>query len=156
MGMIAVMIAAPMSTKAVGVAGNHDDFGRDKDKHKLMSEPNIHLLDGEVVELDGIRFGGVGYIIGNPARRGRRSEEDQLAKISQVLDQKPDVLLLHEGPSGDDSQRGNDLIRSLVLESETPMTICGHCHWDRPLSTSPRGKQLLNVDARAVLLVPGT
>jgi Icc-related predicted phosphoesterase len=136
----------------VGVAGNHDDFGDDKRLFKLTSEPNVHLLDGDVVELDGVRFGGVGYIMGNPRKAGRRSDEDQLERIELVLSDEPDVLILHEGPNGDRDQMGNMAIRSCIEASCTPLTVCGHKHWDEPIAEY-EAHRVLNVDARAVLLV---
>ncbi|MBA2538397.1 MAG: hypothetical protein H0V17_02075, partial [Deltaproteobacteria bacterium] len=44
-----------------GVAGNHDDVGG---VPKLGD--GVHLLDGNVTVVDGLRIGGVGGIIGNP------------------------------------------------------------------------------------------
>lgn len=49
----------------VGVAGNHDDVSG-----IAGLAPNVHLLDGNVVELDEVRIGGVGGIIGNKASSG--------------------------------------------------------------------------------------
>jgi Icc-related predicted phosphoesterase len=130
-----------------GVAGNHDDVSN---VGKLGDR--VHLLDGSLVELDGLRIGGVGGIIGNPRKPGRRSEVDQLRTIEQVLDQAPDLLVLHEGPHGDDGQRGNNSIRGMIETGAVGLTICGHDHWRSPLARHAAG-QILNVDARAVVLV---
>lgn len=131
----------------VGVAGNHDDTSQ------VEAAPHVHLLDCEQRALDGLRFGGVGLIAGNPAKRGRRDEDEQLARIELSAD-GVDVLVLHEGPAGDGAhQRGHPRIRRVVEDARVPLTICGHDGWDPPLARLPRG-QILNVDARVVILVP--
>jgi Icc-related predicted phosphoesterase len=131
-----------------GVAGNHDDVGR------VEPAAHVHLLDGARVDLDGLRIGGVGLIAGNPGKRGRRAEDDQLARIEEVVAGGVDVLLVHEGPAGDadaGGQPGHATIRELVEAYEVPLTVCGHAHWEPALARHPRG-QILNVDARVVVL----
>lgn len=131
-----------------GVAGNHDD----------VEDVEVgHVLDGDVVRLDGIAIGGVGGVIGNPNKPGRRREEDHLAMIGRVLDREPAILVLHEGPHGDDHQTGHAEMRALVeAHPAPPFVVCGHRHWAVPLAAHDRG-QILNVDARAVVLTaPGS
>jgi Icc protein len=131
-----------------GVAGNHDD---------VSSVPavgdHVHLLDGNVVELDGIRIGGVGGIIGNPAKKGRRSEDDFLRLVERATDAGLDILVLHEGPNGGDDQRGNSSIRETVEAGAVGLTVCGHDHWAVPLAEHAERGQILNVDTRVVVLV---
>jgi Icc protein len=129
----------------VGVAGNHDDMTA------ISPLSNLHVLDGETAELDGIRFGGVGGIIGNPDKKMRRSSEAYLALVDRVIDAGIDVLLLHEGPHGDDDQFGNADIRATIEAGGVGFTVCGHRHWDEPLASYETG-QFLNVDARCVVL----
>ena len=44
----------------VGIPGNHDRFGANiAPPDEFLAEPGIHYLDRGVVELDGIRIGGV-------------------------------------------------------------------------------------------------
>lgn len=57
-----------------GVAGNHDTFGTPREQERLLRQPNAHLLDGEVRELDGLRVGGVGLISGASEKHGRREK----------------------------------------------------------------------------------
>jgi len=57
-----------------------------------------HLLDGTTIDLDGVRIAGVGGIVGNVAKPGRRDEETFLSMIERVLESAPDVLVLYEGP----------------------------------------------------------
>jgi len=130
-----------------GVAGNHDDVSG---VAKLGAR--VHLLDGELAEPDGLRIGGVGGIIGNPRKPGRRSEADQLRAIDRAIGHDLDILVLHEGPHGGDKQPGNDAIRQAIEAGAVGLTICGHDHWRVPLAAHPYG-QILNVDARVVVLV---
>ncbi|MBA3502250.1 MAG: metallophosphoesterase [Myxococcota bacterium] len=129
-----------------GVAGNHDDT------RGIDNLDRCHLLDGDVVDLDGLRIGGVGGIISGKQKPGRRSEDDQLALVTRVLDANIDVLVLHEGPHGGDHQPGNDVLRATIDATTVPLVICGHDHWRTPLAErEPRG-QILNVDTRVVVL----
>jgi len=128
-----------------GVAGNHDDVS------DVRRDERVVVLDTEDVTLDGLRIGGVGLIAGNPAKTGRRGEDDQLERIELVVSAGLDMLLLHEGPRGDDGQPGHPLIRSLVERYRVPLTICGHVHWAEPVAHHTRG-QILNVDTRVVVL----
>ncbi|MBK9035686.1 MAG: metallophosphoesterase [Myxococcales bacterium] len=130
-----------------GVAGNHDDVST------VRRAPHVHVLDTDLIDRGGLRIGGVGLIAGNPAKRGRRAEDDQLERIEVIATSDLDLLLLHEGPGGDDDQPGHPLIRAVVERARVPLTICGHVHWDRPLARHTGG-QILNVDTRVLVLVP--
>ncbi|HLL22506.1 MAG TPA: metallophosphoesterase [Kofleriaceae bacterium] len=132
-----------------GVAGNHDDT------RGVDAIEGAHLLDGDVVELDGLRIAGVGGIIGAKQKRGRRAEDAQLALVTRVLDAGADILVLHEGPCGGEGQPGNDLIRSTIDAAGLAFAICGHDHWRAPLAKTEHG-QILNVDTRVVVLRRGT
>ncbi|HEY6729157.1 MAG TPA: metallophosphoesterase [Polyangiaceae bacterium] len=135
-----------------GVAGNHDLFGSERDRRRFTAQPNVHLLDGTAVLLGQTRVGGVGYIIGDPAKPGRRHREDYLAALELVLEHRPELLVLHSGPSGDRTQRGAAEIRQVLVEAPPLLVICGHTAWDDPLHELANGSQILNVHARAVLL----
>ena len=130
-----------------GVAGNHDD---------VSSVPEIgdsaYLLDGEVTVIDSLRIGGVAGIAGAKQKPGRRPEEVQLAHLQRVIASHPDIVVLHEGPSGGDHQPGHPAIRAMIEDNEVAFTICGHDHWKQPLAEYAHG-QILNVDARVVVLV---
>lgn len=133
-----------------GVAGNHDDASR-----VAAIGDTVHLLDGDVCEVDGIRIGGVGGIIGNKDKAMRRAEDDFLRLVDRVIDARVDILVLHEGPHGDTvaHQRGNAAIRDTIDAGEVGLTICGHDHWDLALAHTPDGRQILNVDTRVVVLL---
>ena len=134
-----------------GVAGNHDDVTGVAEL--AARDERVHLLDGDVAEVDGIRIGGVGGIIGSKQKPGRRVEEVQLGLIERAIDAELDVLVLHEGPGGaeEDGQRGNRTIRELIEAGGVGLTICGHDHWRVALAAHAHG-QILNVDTRVVVM----
>ena len=130
-----------------GVAGNHDDIAA------VECSDRARLLDTDVVALGGLRIGGVGRIAGNPAKHGRRAEDEQLARIALVAGEGVDLLVLHEGPGGaEDGQAGHPGIRAVLDRHPVPLTVCGHLHWPSPLSRDRSGCQILNVDARVIVL----
>lgn len=135
-----------------GVAGNHDLFGRPQEADRFAREPGVHLLDGRGVALDGLKVAGVGGICGSSSKPNRRAPEAFVAAVRQCLAARPHVLVLHEGPDGGaPGLRGNAELRAAV-DGGRPLVICGHVHWDRPLATLPGGTQVLNADARVVVL----
>ncbi len=137
----------------VGVAGNHDTFGSARDLERFKRQPGVSLLDGEVVEVDGLRVGGVGGIIGRPDKPGRREEEAHLGMIREVLRAEPEVLVLHAGPDVPGTRvKGSASIREVLERREDVLVVCGHAHWEEPLAVLHGGTQVLNVDSRAVLL----
>lgn len=129
-----------------GVGGNHDDISG-----VAALGGNVHLLDGSVAAVGSLRIGGVGGIIGNPGKKARRAEDEQLAHVDRAIDAGLDVLVLHQGPHGADGQRGHDGLRATVEAGAVALTICGHVHWRSPLAHHDEG-QILNVDARVVVL----
>ncbi len=135
-----------------GVAGNHDTFGADQEARPSFSSWQ-HYLDGESVELGGFRFGGVGGVIGNPAKIHRRTEDDYLSCIDRVLENSVDVLVLHDGPDGNiKGQRGVASVRELLRKAPPCLVVRGHAHWDEPFAEFSGGLQVLNVDARVVVM----
>src|SRR5207237_9699480 len=91
----------------VGVRGNHDSF----EEPESAAAAGMHLLDGSSVTLDGIRLGGVGGVIGNPSKPRMRSEERFMELIRSATGSGIDILVLHEGPEGDDEHaRGSRAI----------------------------------------------
>lgn len=136
----------------VGVAGNHDLFGSERDLRRFTAQPGVHLLDGDSVVVGQTRIGGVGYIIGDPKKPGRRDLDDYMAALDLVLEQRPEVLVLHSGPPGDRAQRGVAEIRERLLKAPPLLVICGHTDWDYPLYELANGSQILNAHARAVLI----
>lgn len=136
-----------------GVAGNHDTFGGAREEARFRRQPGVYLLDGEVVDLEGLRVGGVGGIIGRPDKLGRREETEHLRMMGEVLRAGPELLVLHAGPDVPGSRvRGSASIREVLEGQEGVLVVCGHAHWEEPLAMLAGGTQVLNVDSRAVLL----
>lgn len=135
-----------------GVAGNHDTFG-DQPNRRPRFPRRMYYLDGEVLEICGLRIAGIGGIIGSTEKPNRRSEEDYLATVKSLLERRPELLLMHEGPDGlQSAQRGLPRIREILMPSDLNLVIRGHAHWDDPFVEFANGLQVLNVDARVVVL----
>lgn len=135
----------------VGVEGNHDIFDAPAAREAVRAMPNVHLLDGDVCTVDGLTIGGVGLILANKRKPGRRPMDEFEAKLHGVLRQNPALLVLHEGPDGGPQQMGSADVRRWLWPHPGPLVVCGHRHWHDPLYT--RGpRQVLNTDHRAVLL----
>jgi hypothetical protein len=143
-----------------GVLGNHDQFGTLRERRSLEAHAAVRLLEGSVTQVDGLCLGGVGEIVGDPRKAGRKSADDFTAALELVLEVQPDILVLHEGPPGGADQPGNSdiaaTLRARLDSSRTPwsgVVVCGHSHWEEPLAELRGGVQVLNVDARVVVLV---
>ena len=135
-----------------GVPGNHDTFGAPPQRPPRLPA-RMHFLDGDVAKVGNLHIAGMGGIIGHASRPNRRSEEDYLATLHRLLQTLPNVLLMHEGPDGlEPGQRGQSRVREILLDSRMRLVICGHTHWDRPFVDFECGLQVLNVDARVVVL----
>lgn len=135
-----------------GIPGNHDTFGEPPQRRPRFPS-HMHFLDGDATEVNGLRIAGLGGIIGKATRPNRRSEDDYLATLRRLLHLRPDVLLMHEGPDGPDpGQRGLSQVREMLLETGTGLVIRGHAHWPQPFAEFESGLQVLNVDARVVVL----
>ncbi len=136
-----------------GVAGNHDLFGEyDKPPAWLVNLGKAHYLDGYRANRPNLKMGGVGGIIGNPSKPQRKTETHYLNQLENLLFQSLDVVILHDGPNGDSRQGGTVRIREILEEFPPVFVIRGHCHWRNPLATLNNGTQVLNVDARLVIL----
>lgn len=128
-----------------GVLGNHDRL-----KEAISGTT---LLDGQIIEMDGLRIGGVGGIVGKASRLLRRDLKSYLETLGQVLSGQPDVVVLHESPAGDFLDlRGNPHIAELLRQSAPTLVVCGHCRWPHPLTELANGTQILNVDSRLCIL----
>lgn len=127
----------------VGVLGNHDRLANSSERPEV--------IDGSILEWNGLNVGGVGGIIGDSKRDMRRGAEGFEKILKPVLAKRPDILLLHQGPSGDESQRGSPGIDAMLPTGRSMLVVCGHCHWPTPLAQ--RGQlQVMNVDARVIVV----
>ena len=60
---------------------------------------------------------------------------------------------MHDGPRGTQPrQQGSARVRDLITESQVSLVVRGHSHWDEPFIQYENGTQVLNVDARVVVL----
>ena len=141
-----------------GVLGNHDSMGAGRELPVDLQ--HAHLLDGNVVDLDGLSVGGVSGIVGKLSRPNRKDGGTLISLLDRVVSQNPQVALLHESPSCFGGRRGNNAIREyLELAGEiygeaVPVVLSGHTHWRDPLVTLSGGVQVLNVDRRVFILKP--
>lgn len=139
-----------------GVAGNHDSFGDcHADFEAFKQTTNIYFLDGTIERIDDLNIAGISGLISTKQKPFRHPPKIYRQLIRALLDRSPDILILHEGPSFAELKlRGNDTIRAELDKYPSVLTICGHCHWRQPLVDVPQGGQVLNVDGRAVILIP--
>ncbi len=136
----------------VGVEGNHDRFGTERDRAALMKHPSIHLLDHDVVQFDTVRIGGVSGIMGDPKKPGRRDEAEFLSALKLVQERNPQILILHQGPRGAADQWGDEQVTQRLTPASNLLTVCGHVHWKTPLAALNLTHQVINVDSRVVVL----
>jgi Icc protein len=137
-----------ISRWVAGVAGNHDLLGP-----CAYRDANAHLLDGSTVTVDGIRIGGLSGIVSSTEGLWHRRESDYKTALSSLMEQRCDVLVLHDGPNvAGTNLPGWPSIRR-VLESAAPaMLVRGHDHWPNPVAELANGTQVLNVEGRVVVL----
>ena len=138
-----------------GVAGNHDDFGTFHEKLEFkLKEQDIYFLEKENVEVDQLKVGGVSGIIGTKKRTNRVPESDFLDYILDSLMKKPDILLLHHGPSYEEKDLwGSPEVREVLEMSKRPVLVCsGHCHWSKHLVELKNKTQVLNADGKVFIL----
>lgn len=132
----------------VGVAGNHDTFGLSKG-----SKRNSYFLDDERIELAGFHIAGLSGVIGNPGKNFRRSEEDYLEAVRNLLSKPTDIMVMHDGPDAPVSgYRGIEEVRTIVESKRPKLVVRGHSHWPTPLVELKNDVQVLNVDATVVVL----
>lgn len=138
----------------VGVAGNHDDFGSQKELEGFKREENTHYLHGQIKEIDKIKVGGISGIMGQTDKPNRVEESEFLAMLKKMLLKQPSMVLLHQGPNDSDGNReGSDEIRNILEASPPNLIFCGHTHWNKPLATLENEAQIVNLDGRVVLLM---
>jgi hypothetical protein len=139
----------------VGVLGNHDQYEHERPSGEQSSTPSacrVALLDGDTVEMDGLRLGGVGGILGDSSRPRRKSESRFVELLEGVLRQQPDIVILHEPPEVPEGGcLGKPAVRDSLLRNPPTLLVCGHCHWPTPLQALPNGTQVCNVDSRLIV-----
>ena len=139
-----------IAPQVIGVHGNHDTLANPE-----ALPGNVRVLDGQIAQLDGLVVGGVSGIVGNPQRNQRRTEDDFLAVMESVTAKNPDCLLLHQGPDDPDrgGRRGDPGIALSLITGFGGLTVFGHTRWDWPWLMPLGAGQVLNVDARVVVVL---
>ena len=134
----------------VGVGGNHDTFG---EQTQSFTRVNAFFLDGDRKQIDGLKIAGISGVIGNPKKNFRRTHDDFLFTLDDLIASQTDVLVMHDGPSGRQTGcRGIDGLIEIVETRRPSMVIRGHCHWPTPWVEVGNGVQILNVDQTVVVL----
>jgi Icc-related predicted phosphoesterase len=138
----------------LGVAGNHDTFGSQHSHRPNWRGPYVHMMDGDRVNLDGLKVAGLSGVIGNPRKNFRRTQDDYLESLELLLSEPTDIALMHEGPHAPDKHcRGVIEITDIVERTRPALVVRGHKHWPKPLVELECGVQILNVEATVVILV---
>jgi 3',5'-cyclic-AMP phosphodiesterase len=138
----------------VGVGGNHDCFGNTLEEVKVFkNQQGIYYLDDDITCIDGLSIAGISGIIGNKTKTFRRQQNQFITAIHQLIKKLPDILILHEGPNNPEAKlKGNESIRAEILTGNDLLVICGHSHWEVPITALSSSVQVLNVDNRVVVL----
>ena len=136
-----------------GVAGNHDTFGDDANAAPRFHSRKIYYLDNNRVNIGGLKIAGLGGIIGSPRRARRRSEEDYCRALKSLLESQTDILVMHDGPDAPSHGfRGSTTVREVIEFLRPKLVVRGHAHWKEPFAELDGGVQVLNVDARVVVM----
>lgn len=134
-----------------GVLGNHDKLDRGE-LRALRKRGRASVLDGELVDNDGVCVAGISGIIGARGKALRRTPEQFCQAVRLLSGQRPDVLVMHQPPRGPASdQLGSPELTKALLKTEIELVVCGHCHWRDFVWDAPFGR-VLNVDGRVVIL----
>ena len=137
----------------VGVAGNHDHFGDSQEFENFQQEAGIYYLHNEIKKVANLKVGGISGIIGRPDKPFRNEETRHLTELKKLLLKQPDFILLHEGPNNMTPKlQGNDKIRAIIERSQKNIICCGHNHWEQTLVEKENGTQIINADAKCIIL----
>jgi hypothetical protein len=129
-----------------GVLGNHD--------HITLEEmpDQATILDSDLLECDEMKIAGLSGIIGDPKRPNRKSAEDFSDSVELLAAENPDILVLHQGP--DQRPNPDPTVGNALRKGRDLFVVCGHAPWKDPLLELSEDIQVLNVDARVVVLFP--
>lgn len=154
-------LAASVFRWVIAVTGNHDllqSWPAPKNIHTRLRKlyANLQVLDAEAHRQGGVKFAGVCGVIGDPRKPSRRTDHEFAEALDHALRERPDVLLLHQGPHVEGlSRKSSPLVRAALDSHAVPLCICGHDPWPDCLVRLPNGTVILNVDHRVLLLKPG-
>ena len=138
----------------VGVLGNHDQFESNSGLRHERSVQVMQTLDSTETVVGDLTIAGVGGIMGNPRRPGRRTQAEYLSEVMRMSARQPDVLVLHETPAIPEMRlRGSETLREHLEATPPLMVCCGHVHWTTPIVLLNSGTIVVNADMRCVVLI---
>ena len=104
----------------VFVRGNHDSAVTEA---AVAAEPNAVVLDGDVAEVAGLTFAGIGDPRFTPDKTAADLEDDDVRAAAEegasallATDEEIDVVLMH------------DPVGARELDGVAPIVLCGHMH----------------------------
>lgn len=124
----------------VFIRGNHDSLTT---QNQLEAYSNVTVLDGDTVEIEGIKIAGVGDPRFSPDRTTYNNTSlDEAVEKSALdfkeyldeLDAMPDVVLFHDPASAE------------ILATSTPLILSGHRHQ----------REIVQLDHDTLLMVQGS
>lgn len=138
----------------VGVAGNHDLLDTVGVGHSSLKS-NCYLLDGNVVNVGGLVFGGVSGIIGSSTRPNRKSEKTYVDLFRQCfLNEAPDIFITHLSPQFIEAGHpGESIVSDLSSTYRPTIHHVGHVHWNEPIYSSEVTPLVINTDGRCIVLM---
>ncbi|MCP4438603.1 MAG: hypothetical protein GY810_06625 [Aureispira sp.] len=136
-----------------GVAGNHDSFGTEQEFEEFKKEANIHYLQAEIQSIKGLKIGGMSGVVGKSKKPNRIPEKTYTSQLKRIIEQRPDLILLHQGPNTAwNPYKGSFQIRKMVEQYASSLICFGHEQWPDLLNSLENGTQLLNLEGRVVIL----
>jgi len=145
----AINAMSKTADQTLAVLGNHDLVDPDR------LDSTVEILDGNAIETGCLVIGGVSGIVGRPSRNNRKSASEFLTALQDCLSERPQIVLLHQGPGFGPAMPGWDPINCELRTHSDLLVLFGHCHWpDGPFHVD--GRNLMsNVDGRVLVFIPG-
>jgi Icc-related predicted phosphoesterase len=161
---------APVKIPIVAVLGNHDcESGREAEVTHILQERGIHVLDGDVVEIEGVGFTGVKGFCGGFGRRTLEPWGEQATKafvheaVSEALKLESGlarlrtpqrVAVLHYAPieatvEGEPREifpfLGSSRLEEPLNRYGVALAVHGHAHRGSPEGRTSGGVPVYNV-----------
>lgn len=128
-----VSVLRRVTVPMVVVPGNHDAL--EELRQAFARQPNIHVLHGDVVHLNGATVAGLGFEIAEkPAALAESylSEAEAAAYLGRLV--RADLLVSHAPPHGvadvqrDSTHQGSRAIARWIGTTRPQLCLCGHIH----------------------------
>ena len=122
-----------LSLPVLFVKGNHDPADLDEQAHKPPYAYSLHMRS---VQLNGVRFTGVGGAVSIPFRGRVALREKRLLGQVKSLVQPGDVFVAHLPPHRSLDRvmgrfySGSRGLRDVVISTKPSVFVCGHIHED--------------------------